>query len=208
MGLSLAKCGVTLTGAAAARLYDDHVDAVHALVTRRVGPEASPGITGEAFEHALRSWERFDSGRGTERLFLFGCATTVISRHVETERAHLVTLRMPLGIGGVIVHDPLVTGQRKAPARVVDHAANSDIRDDADRSVDDDNDSPAARAMRAIVNLSPDDRNVVLLSLWESCPQGAIAEALDLSVGAVRSALGRIRREVKIAVQTDVRDAS
>jgi RNA polymerase sigma factor (sigma-70 family) len=183
VGLSLAKCGVTLTGAAAARLYDDHVDAVHALVTRRVGPEASPGITGEAFEHALRSWERFDSGRGTERLFLFGCATTVISRHVETERAHLVTLRMPLGIGGVIVHDP-------------------------DRSVDDDNDSPAARAMRAIVNLSPDDRNVVLLSLWESCPQGAIAEALDLSVGAVRSALGRIRREVKIAVQTDVRDAS
>jgi DNA-directed RNA polymerase specialized sigma24 family protein len=62
--------------------------------------------------------------------------------------------------------------------------------------------------MRAIVNLSPDDRNVVLLSLWESCPQGAIAEALDLSVGAVRSVLGRIRRELKIAVQTDAGNAS
>lgn len=194
-----------LTGAAAARLYDDHVDAVHALVTRRVGPDASPDITGEAFEHALRTWERFDSGRGTERLFLFGAATTVIRRHLDAERAHLVTLRMPLGIGGVIVHDPLVAGQRQAPARVVDHAANSDIRADINSSVDDDADdnSPAAQTMRAIVSLAPDDRDIVLLSLWESCPQGAIAETLGLSVGTVRSALGRIRRELKIAVQAD-----
>jgi RNA polymerase sigma factor (sigma-70 family) len=199
---------VPLTGAAAARLYDDHVDAVHALITRRVGPGASPDITGEAFEHALRTWVRFDSGRGTERLFLFGAATAVIRRHAETERDHLTRVRMPLGVGGVSVHDPLVAGQRRAPARVVDHAANSDIRSDINSSVGNDDNSPAARTMRAIANLAPDDRDIVLLSLWESCPQGAIAEVLDLSVGAVRSALGRIRRELKIAVQADGGDAS
>jgi RNA polymerase sigma factor (sigma-70 family) len=199
---------VPLTGAAAARLYDDHVEAVHALITRRVGPDASPDITGETFEHALRTWERFDSGRGTERLFLFGAASAVIRRHLDAERDHLASLRLTTNLGGVIIHDPLVAGQRRAPARVVDHAANSDIRGDVSTPTADDENSPSARTMRAIADLPPDDRDIVLLSLWESCPQGAIAEALDLSVGTVRSALGRIRRELKIAVQADGGDAS
>ena len=69
-----------LTGAAAARLYDDHVDAVHALVARRVGAAAASAVTAEAFELALRSWDRFDTERGTERLFLYGMATRTLAQ--------------------------------------------------------------------------------------------------------------------------------
>ena len=57
--------------------------------------------------------------------------------------------------------------------------------------------------MLAVADLEPEDRDIVLLSLWESCPQSSIAEALEMSVSSVRSALGRIRRELKIAVTKD-----
>ncbi len=186
-----------LTGAAAARLYDDHVDAVHALITRRVGPSASCAIVGEAFEHALRSWDRFDQDRGTERLFLFGAAVAVLRSHSVEERQFLRTLgpRNDFSTSSVTVVDPLVAGQPSRSPRVVHHEANEDLLGDAESE-------PAPTGsplMVAISELSPDDRDIVLLSLWEACPQAAIAETLDLSVGAVRSALGRIRRELKAA---------
>ncbi len=193
-----------LTGAAAARLYDDHVDAVHTLIARRVGAPAAPAVTAEAFEFALRTWDRFDSQRGTERLFLYGVATKTLRHHLDAEREHLRSLRIPAGRVGGDLLDPLVSGQPVAPARVVEHEANDDLRGGpaVAGSGDDiaDPDAPEAHLMDAVVGLDPDDRDIILLSLWESCPQSSIAEALELSVGAVRSALGRIRRELKVAV--------
>ncbi|MGB3734725.1 MAG: sigma-70 family RNA polymerase sigma factor [Ilumatobacter sp.] len=187
-----------LTGAAAARLYDDHVDAVHALITRRVGPAASADIVAETFEHALRSWDRFDQDRGTERLFLFGAAVAVLRSHSAAEREFLRTLGVRNDLTSSITVDPLVGRQRTRSPRVVTHAANEDLLGGSDPIV-----APTGSAlMVAIADLSPDDRDIVLLSLWESCPQAAIAETLDLSVGAVRSALGRIRRELKTATTT------
>lgn len=188
-----------LTGAAAARLYDDHVDAVHALLTRRVGPEASGDIVGEAFEHALRSWDRFDQERGTERLFLFAAAVAVLRAHGTAEREYLRTLGVRNDLrSGVTVVDPLVSGQRSASPRVVEHAANEDLLGGSEVA----DEAPGSPLMIAIADLSPDDRDILLLSLWEACPQAAIAETLDMSVGAVRSALGRIRRELKAATTT------
>ena len=169
-----------LTGAAAARLYDDHVDAVHALIVRRVGADAATAITGETFEHALKTWERFDGQRGSERLFLFGVATSVLRHHAAVEVEHLTSLRFPVEAGGD-VRDPLVARPEHG-----DESADPDGVD--------------ARTMRAVAELPPEDRDILLLSLWESCPQSAIAECLDLPVSAVRSALGRIRRELKIAI--------
>lgn len=182
-----------------ARLYDDHVDSVHALLTRRVGPEASPDLVAETFEHALHTWGRFDQERGTERLFLVGAAVAVLRRHAQLERDHLNGLQERNDLSsGVTVVDPLVTGDRAATPRVVTHRANDDIlQSDGQRLGAD---APGSPLLSAVAELSPDDRDIVLLSLWESCPQAAIAEALDLSVGAVRSALGRIRRDLKNAV--------
>ncbi len=178
-----------LTGAAAARLYDDHVDAVHLLVARRVGPFAGTAVVGEVFEHAVRSWDRFDQERGSERMFLFGAAIVVLRRHGVAERDHLRSLSVRKGIANTIsIDDPLVRG-----------VAPGASREDVER--DDPNGAPVGSVlMAAIADLAPDDRDIVLLSLWESCSQAAIAEALDLSVGTVRSALGRIRRDLKAAM--------
>ena len=195
-----------LTGAAAARLYDDHVDAVHALVARRVGAAAAPAITGAAFELALRTWDRFDADRGTERLFLYGVAIKTLRGHADAEREYLKSLRFTTDALNGDALDPLVSGQRSAPAMVVEHEANEDLRGGpaavTDHSEADPN-APEARVMLAVSDLEPEDRDIVLLSLWESCPQSSIAEVLELSVGSVRSALGRIRRELKIAATKD-----
>lgn len=180
-----------LTGAAAARLYDDHVDAVHAMVTRRVGPRQSPAITGEAFEHALRTWDRFDADRGTERLFLYGAAAATLRRHQVVETEHLRALRTDRSSTTAIT-DPLIGGPRPPRPNTVESVGGTS----AEHA---DDESPARALLRAIAELSPDDRDIVLLALWESLPHGAIAEALDMSTGTVRSALGRIRRELKIA---------
>ncbi len=195
-----------LTGAAAARLYDDHVDAVHALISRRVGAGAAPAITGETFELALRTWDRFDTERGTERLFLYGAATKALRNHLDTEREHLRSLRIDAHGYTADVLDPLVSGQPTASARVVEHEANADIRGAAATRPAPEAGAelpPEALLMQAVADLDADDRDILLLSLWESCPQSSIAEALELSVGTVRSALGRIRRELKIAVSED-----
>ncbi|MEP1124090.1 MAG: sigma-70 family RNA polymerase sigma factor [Ilumatobacter sp.] len=186
-----------LTGAGAARLYDDHVDAVYALITRRIGSASSPEVVAETFEHALRSWDRFDSQRGTERLFLVGSAVAVLRRHSAAEREHLRSLRLREQTGPVVrMVDPLVPDGAARSPRVVQHEANRDLfATDAQADV-----RSGSPLMTAVSELAPDDRDIVLLSLWESCSHAAIAEALDLSVGTVRSALGRIRRELKAAI--------
>lgn len=187
----LAEYGVPLTGAAAARLYDDHVDAVHAMVTRRLGTELGARVTAEVFEQAVRSWDRFDGERNTERLFLLGIATVVLRRHRAAERAHLLGLRPP-DRSGRIVHDPLVAIVDRDRVRDGDPVG----RGPNDAGPPDE----VTLTMRAVVDLDPDERDILLLSLWEGCQHSAVAEALDLAVGTVRSDLGRIRRELKKSV--------
>ncbi|BAN03760.1 putative RNA polymerase ECF subfamily sigma factor [Ilumatobacter coccineus YM16-304] len=178
-----------LTGPAAARLYDDHVDAVHAMVTRRVGKALGAKVTSEVFEQAVRTWDRFDPESGTERLFLLGTATVILRGHADAERQHLLRLR-PVDRTGGIARDPLITVRGPDGERI----------DTAEVDVDDLPDDEIALTMRAVTELAPDDRDILLLSLWEGCQHAAVAEALDLAVGTVRSSLGRIRRDLKKAV--------
>ena len=193
----LAECGVALTGAAAVRLYDDHVDAVHALLTRRVGPVLSPDLTAETFEYAVRSWERFDRATGKERLFLFGAATTILRRYPAAETANLFGLRRPVVVSAP-VDDPLVSRTRVRAPKVVG---------EPDPGVTPPTPTPAAtpddlaQPMQAVVELAADDRDILLLTCWEDCSQAEVAEILAMPVGAVRTSLGRIRRELKLATR-------
>ncbi|NKB41221.1 MAG: hypothetical protein GKR86_09285, partial [Ilumatobacter sp.] len=154
-----------MTGAAAARLYDDHVDAVHALVARRVGGAAAPAITGSAFELALRTWDRFDTDRGTERLFLYGVAIKTLRAHQDAERTHLQSLQFSTDALNDNALDPLVSGQRSAPAMVVEHEANQDLRG-RPTAANDHNaaraKTPEARVMLAVAELDPEDRDIIL----------------------------------------------
>jgi RNA polymerase sigma-70 factor (ECF subfamily) len=159
------------------------------MVTRRVGPALGASVTSEVFEQAVRTWDRFDPERGTERLFLLGTATVILRGHAEAERQHLLRLR-PTDRTGGIARDPLVTVRGPDGERVSTALSSTD-----ELPVDD-----ITLTMRAVTELPPDDRDILLLSLWEGCQHAAVAEALDLAVGTVRSNLARIRRDLKKAV--------
>lgn len=146
-------------------------------------------VTSEVFEQAVRTWDQFDSDRGTERLFLLGTATVILRGHADSERQHLLRLR-PVDRTGGIIRDPLVT-VRGPDGGVVDAAET----ETSDLPVDD-----ITLTMRAVTELPPDDRDILLLSLWEGCQHAGVGEALGLPVGTVRSNLGRIRRDLKKAV--------
>ena len=145
-------------------------------------------MTAEVFEQAVRSWDRFDPERGTERLFLLGTATVVLRRHGDDERRHLIRLR-PSDRHGSVGRDPLVT------VRTPDGAPVEPTTPEPTGPADE-----VTHTMQAVVDLDPDDRDILLLSLWEGCQHAAVAEALDLPVGTVRSSLSRIRRELKKTV--------
>jgi len=176
---------VPLTGLAAARLYDDHVDGVHAMVARRVGHHHAPNVTAEVFEHALRSWDRLDESGATERNFLLGAATTVLRRHTDRERSYLLSIPNPALRSTPMSHDPLVVEQ-------------TPHRDDIEREQKLGGGSFDA-AMQALVDLDSDLRDALLMSLWERMSTQSIGEALDLSPNTVRSMLSKARRTLKAA---------
>jgi len=176
---------VSLSGLAAARLYDDHVDAVHAMVARRIGVEAAANVTAEVFEQALRAWERFEGTGATERNFLLGSATIVLRRHTDRERTHLAGLADPSRVTGSVSHDPLVVEQTPHDEDAERHERLGGSSFDA--------------ARQALIELDPDLRDVLLLSLWERLSTQSIAEAMDLSPNTVRSMLSTARRTLKAA---------
>lgn len=176
---------MALSGLAAARLYDDHVDAVHALIARRIGTEHAANVTAEVFEHALRSWGRFEESGTTERNFLIGSATVVLRRHPDRERALLTSLDDPSRTVTPMSHDPLV----------IEQTPHEDD-DEQQRSL---GGSSFDAAIEALLDLDPDLRDVLLLSLWERLSTQSIAEAMDLSPNTVRAMLTKARRALKAA---------
>ncbi len=163
----------------AARLFDEHVDAVYGYVGRRLGREAAADVVGDVFEIAVAQIDRYDSARGSERAWLFGIATNLIRRHWRTE------------------HRRLRATERVASRPVVPGDALLDVAERVDASTD------AGRVMVAVADLAPDDRDLLLLIAWEDTPYKVCAEILGIPIGTVRSRLHRIRRELHEAVHVD-----
>lgn len=154
------------------RLFDDHVDAVYAYLARRLGPDLAPETVGETFDRAIRSWDRFDPNDGSERSYLYTHANVVL-RHREVDEQHRFrnwSHRTDTSGGN---RDPLVGDGSGAEAERI------------------------AFAMEAVADLAPDDRDVLLLVLWERCNQTTVADTLEVPVGTIRSTLARSRRELK-----------
>lgn len=63
---------------------------------------------------------------------------------------------------------------------------------------------------RALVGLTPEERDVLLLFAWGDLAYEEIAEALDLPIGTVKSRLSRARTHVRVALEAprEVEEAS
>lgn len=159
--------------ATVAQWFDRHVDTIHRYVARRAGDEVAREVTAETFRVALEQVGRFDPVRGGERAWLYGIATNLLRRHWRAEqrrlRAHLRHAALQPVAG-----DPLL---------------GADARLDAEREIE--------QVMTAVAHLDPEDRDLLVLIVWEGCTSAEVAGALNIPAGTVRSRLKRIRLHLR-----------
>jgi RNA polymerase sigma-70 factor (ECF subfamily) len=154
-----------------AEVFDRHFDTVHRFVRRRVGATAAQDVAAETFLRAFESRKRFDTSRPDALPWLFGIAINLLRRHYRDEERQLRAYAR----SGV---DP-VTGDETVDERL-DAAAEG----------------PALAA--ALADLRDEEREVLLLHAWADLDYAAIAEALGVPIGTVRSRLSRAREHVRV----------
>jgi RNA polymerase sigma-70 factor (ECF subfamily) len=159
---------VFFTGPAAVRLYDDHVDAVHRYLARRLGADHAIPLVGETFAIAVSGQGPPNNTAEMERTWLLGIATDLLHRHDDIEEERLATWAAD------------ETGREAADPLLETVAADSETA-----------------VLRAAATLRPDDRDLLFLTVWEGYPIQAAARVAGLSTGATSSALKRIRRELR-----------
>jgi RNA polymerase sigma factor (sigma-70 family) len=153
-----------------ARVFDRHFDTVHRFVRRRIGSTVAQDVAAETFLQAFESRKRFDTSRPDALPWLFGIAINLLRHHLRDEERQLRAYART----GV---DPIATDER------------------ADERLDAQAEGPALAA--ALADLRAEERDVLLLHAWADLDYAAVAEALDVPVGTVRSRLSRARDHVR-----------
>jgi len=157
------------------RLIDRHADGLFRLAFRLVGSTAdAEDVLQEAFVGAFEQMGRFE-GRSTVKTWLSRILVRQTARF-HRRRSRRRTLPLPLaGDGG---DEPDVRG-------------STSVSDDANRRLDVD---------RALRQLSPEHREVVVLREFGGMSYSEMGEALGIPVGTVESRLHRARQALKEAL--------
>lgn len=153
--------------------FDDHLTTIHRYVARRIGEHEAWDVTAETFKIALERFDEFDARRGHERAWLYGIASNLLRRHWRTEERRLRARARSAGTE-VVAGDPLLA---------------VDARVDAEREID--------QVITAIGALDVDDRELLVLVVWERLSSADAARALGIPAGTVRSRLNRIRTQLR-----------
>jgi len=152
-------------------VFERHHDDVRRYLQRRSGLETGEELAAQTFEEAFRIRSRFDPAYSNARPWLMGIATNLLRHHYRAESARLRALE-----------------RAATMARTTDEP-DLDARVDA---------QAAARILaRALQEMSPGERDIVLLYAWADLSYGEIAHALQLPIGTVRSRLHRSRRRLR-----------
>jgi len=161
----------------AALLYEEHVDAIHTHVARRIGRDLAADVTAETFRIAIDQRQSFDPARGSARAWLFGIATNLIRRHWRTEERRLRAMARS-------AHPGDQSGDETGES--IDRVAE---RVDAG--------SDARAVLAAVAALETADRELLVLIVWEELRHDEVAQVLGIPTGTVRSRLHRIRRQLR-----------
>ncbi|MBB5779084.1 RNA polymerase sigma factor [Nonomuraea jabiensis] len=156
-----------------ADLFNRHAPALRRYVARRLGPSLADDIVSDAFLAAFRRRGRYDLSHSDARPWLYGIAARLVSRHRRVE----VRFYRALVRSGV---DEIVEPYAE---RVDDRVA-----------------AQQAGLAAALMELSPRDREVLLLVAWADMSYDDVARALDIPVGTVRSRLNRARARTRQAL--------
>jgi RNA polymerase sigma-70 factor (ECF subfamily) len=154
-------------------LFDRHATVVFRFLVRRVGVDEADALLGEVFRVAFEKRASYDTTYVNARPWLYGIATNLLARHRRTEARRL-----------------------RATARLIArHVAAADPADDVAATLDATQLWPSVAD--AVTNLPEDERDVLLLYVWEELSYDEIAAALGVPVGTVRSRLNRARAKLR-----------
>jgi RNA polymerase sigma factor (sigma-70 family) len=154
-------------------IFDRHAAVLRRYLIRRLGPEDADGIIGDVFRIAFEKRASYDCTRPNARPWLYGIATRELAKHRrgEARRLHAVARLAARG------------------------AATVDVADAVSRAVDASQRWPEVAA--AVAALPDGERDALVLAVWEELSYDAIAAALDIPIGTVRSRINRARRRLR-----------
>jgi RNA polymerase sigma-70 factor (ECF subfamily) len=145
---------------------------IYRYAAGRLDAQTAEDIAAETFLTAYNQRDEFDPGRGGLRPWLFGIATNLIARHRRKEARHYAALSR-------VAPEPDAEGPEN---RVVTSVTAQRMQ---------------PHLTKAMAELSPGERDVVLLVALAQFSYEEVAEALGISSGTVGSRLSRARLKLQ-----------
>jgi len=158
-----------------ATIFDRHADEILRYVHARLGPDLAEDVTAETFLDAFRHRDRYDTTRPDARPWLYGIAVRQIGKHRRGMSRQLKLLRS-------LPAEP--------PGENLDGRAAERVTAEALRP----------RLAAVLSGLSRDDRELLLLIAWAGLSYAEAAEAMGVTVSAVKSRLNRVRTRTRKAL--------
>jgi RNA polymerase sigma-70 factor (ECF subfamily) len=152
-------------------IFDRHASALHRYLRRRVGSDVADELASETFERAFEHRQRFNGSGPDARPWLFGIAQNLLRHHYRSEQQRL-RLYADTGFDSI-------SGRLES-----DRAPETDVVHGSDIAM-------------ALAELSPGERDVLLLVAWADLTYEDVAQALRIPVGTVRSRLNRARSRIR-----------
>jgi RNA polymerase sigma factor (sigma-70 family) len=158
-----------------AGIFDRHAAEILRYAHARLGPDRAEDVTAETFLAAFRRRDHYDPAWPDARPWLFGIAIRLIGKHRRAEARYRRVL-----------------AATPAPAAADDFGDRSAERVTAQQF--------RPQLATVLDELAARDRELLLLVAWAGLTYGEAAQALGLTVSAVRSRLHRIRVKTRAAL--------
>jgi RNA polymerase sigma-70 factor (ECF subfamily) len=158
-----------------AAIFDRHAREILRYACARLGPELADDVTAEVFLAAFRHRDRYDITRPDARPWLYGIAVRQIGKHRRARARRLTALRAA---------PPELVTEDFGP-RAVERVTAEQLR---------------PRLAAVLSGLPRQDRELLLLVAWAGLSYEESAQALGLTVSAVKSRLHRIRIRTRRAL--------
>jgi RNA polymerase sigma-70 factor (ECF subfamily) len=161
---------------AMSQVFRSHLDVIYNYCYRRCGSwTVAEDLSSTVFLEVWRNRQRAVSVDDSVLPWIYGIATNVCRNHRRSQLRH-----------------------SSAVTRLVDASAQpGDHGDDVARQVDDER--RLRSALDRVQALPQADQDVFVLVCWEELSYQAVAAALQIPTGTVRSRLARVRRILRLA---------
>lgn len=156
-------------------IFDRYADGILRYAGARLGRDLAEDVTAETFLAAFRARGRYDLSRGSARPWLYGIAIRQIGKHSRAERRYRQAL----------IRAQAETVTADFGDRVADRVTAEQLR---------------PRLAAVLSGLSRQDRELLLLVAWTDLTYEESAQALGVTVSAVKSRLHRIRARTRQAL--------